>query len=262
MAEDFEITGQVRLRAKSWQTPDPRFVALLCHGYGEHIDRYDHVAARLNAAGAAVYGLDHMGHGRSEGERVLCTDFETVVDDFHLLAEAARAAHPGLPQVLIGHSMGGMLAARYAQRHGDELACAVLSAPLLGGGFVHALLALDEIPDAPLDPGSLSRDPAVGAAYAADPLVYHGAFKRPTLAAFADFLAAIRAGGRFTIPVLWMHGTGDPIVSLPETQEVWEQLRGNDAAARLYPDAKHEIFNETNSDEVLADLVAWVTERV
>lgn len=263
MVVDFELAGHAgTLRAKRWDVPSPRYVVLLCHGYGEHIDRYDHVAARLNADGAVVLGQDHAGHGRSEGERVHCTDFEKVVEDFHRLADVARAEFPGLPQVLVGHSMGGMLAARYVQRYPSELAGAVLSAPLLGGAFVQTLLGMEEIPDAPLDPTALSRDPAVGAAYAADPLVYHGAFKRPTLEAFAALLSAIREGGRFTIPVLWLQGTGDPIVSYPENQQVWPELRGPDATEIAYRGAKHEIFNEVNKDEVLDDLVAWVNTKL
>ena len=123
----------------------------------------------------------------------------------HRLAERARGEYPALPQVLIGHSMGGMLAARYLQRFGAELACAVLSAPLLTGGLVDALLAMEEIPDAPLDPNTLSRDPAVGAAYAADPLVYHGAFKRPTLEMFETQSHPLYASAR-----LWDDGIIDP----------------------------------------------------
>ncbi|HMR70650.1 MAG TPA: alpha/beta hydrolase [Rubrivivax sp.] len=263
MAEDFVLQGHAgTIRARRWAIARPSWVALLCHGYGEHIGRYEHVAARLNAAGAVVFGQDHLGHGRSDGERVLCTDFEPVVDDMHRLAERARGEYPALPQVLIGHSMGGMLAARYLQRFGAELACAVLSAPLLTGGLVDALLAMEEIPDAPLDPNTLSRDPAVGAAYAADPLVYHGAFKRPTLEAFAAMLGTIRESGRLPVPVLWMHGTEDPLVSYDAVRQAWPGLRGDGAAEKAYAGAKHEIFNETNRDEVLDDLVGWVSAQV
>src|SRR5690625_7359025 len=89
------------------------WIAVLCHGYGEHIGRYDWVARTLNEAGAAVYGADHAGHGRSAGPRVLIADFEPVVEDLHRVVEYARTRHPGLPTLLIGHSMGGMIAARY-----------------------------------------------------------------------------------------------------------------------------------------------------
>lgn len=259
MAENFELAGSGgMIVAKRWDILDCRYVVLLCHGYGEHIDRYEHVAARFNADGAAVYGQDHVGHGKSDGERVLVTDAEAIIDDFHKLSDVARAVHPGVPLVLVGHSMGGMLGARYVQRFGDELACAILSAPLVGGGLVRTLLSLDELPTDPLDPAGLSRDPAVGAAYAADPLVYHGSFKRRTLEAFDVLITAIAGGGRFAIPVLWMHGTADPIVNYPETAAVMEDLKGADFEHRAYRGARHEIFNETNKEEVLDDAVAWV----
>ncbi|MCZ9344413.1 lysophospholipase, partial [Streptomyces sp. TRM76130] len=109
-------------------------------------------------------------HGRSDGERVLIEDFEDVVTDVRAVAELARAAHPGLPAVMIGHSMGGLIAARYAQRHPEELAALVLSGPVIGDWELpRRLLALDEIPGTPVSPAALSRDPTVGAAYAADP---------------------------------------------------------------------------------------------
>ena len=139
-------------------------MVILAHGYGEHIGRYEHVAAALVERGAVVAGPDHLGHGQSEGERVLVADYEHVIDDLHAVVRRSTADHPGLPVVLVGHSMGGLIATRYAQRHGDGLAGLVLSGPVLGSWTAATdLLALDEIPDVPLDPDTLSRDPAVGA---------------------------------------------------------------------------------------------------
>lgn len=234
-------------------------VILLAHGYGEHARRYDAVAARLAAEGAAVYAVDHLGHGRSPGERVLITDFEPVGTDLHLLHERAGADHPGLPVFLIGHSMGGMIGARYGQRYGRELAAVVLSGPLIGpASLVTELLKLDEIPDAPLDPAALSRDPEVGRAYAADPLVWHGPFKRPTLEAMAAALAAIDDGGRIGAPALWVHGGDDHIVNPAESEQGWARIRPATHAQISYPGARHEIFNETNSDAVLTDVIAFL----
>ena len=251
------------LHARRWSPgSDPSYVALLCHGYGEHIGRYEHVAARLTADGAAVYGQDHLGHGRSQGERVLITDFEKVVDDFRLLHEHALDEHTGLPVVLIGHSMGGMIAARYAQRY-DDLACVVLSGPVLGQwAALDALLPLEEMPDAPIDPATLSRDPAVGEAYVADPLVWHGPFKKPTVQALADCLATISAGGQIDTPLLWLHGEEDQLVPYAGTESGWPAIAGDRAEHKSYPGARHEIFNETNQDEVLDDVVGFVRRHL
>jgi alpha-beta hydrolase superfamily lysophospholipase len=261
MALEWDFTGtREHIVAREWPIDRPRHVAVLVHGYGEHIGRYDHVADALLRQGAAVYGPDHIGHGRSGGERVLITDFEDVVRDLETVVERARTAHPGLPLVLIGHSMGGMIAARYAQRYGAGLAALVLSGPVLGPwSAVKLLLELEEIPDVPIDPATLSRDLAVGEAYAADPLVWHGPFRRPTAEAFDRCLTAIASGGRLgALPTLWVHGAADELVPLAETQVGIEQIRGTDMTQILYSGARHEVFNETNRDEVLGDVTAFI----
>jgi alpha-beta hydrolase superfamily lysophospholipase len=260
---EWEFTGErERITAREWPAEDPGWVALLAHGYGEHIGRYEYVADTLLRHGAAVYGPDHIGHGKSAGERVLIADFEEVVTDLHTVDVQARTRHPGLPVVLIGHSMGGMIAARYAQRYGLGLAALVLSGPVLGRwGPIQALLGMEEIPDLPIDPATLSRDLSVGAAYEADPLVWHGPFKRPTVEAFDRCLSAIEAGGRLTPPTLWVHGDADELVPMAGTRAGIEKIRGEDFTEIIYPGARHEVFNETNKDEVLEAVTAFAARH-
>jgi alpha-beta hydrolase superfamily lysophospholipase len=248
-----------RTSVRRWDGSHPRYVVVLAHGYGEHAGRYEHVASALVAGGAAVYAPDHLGHGRSDGERVEVAEVEHIVDDLHRVVELARTAYPGLPVVLIGHSMGGLLAIRYAQRHGDALAGLVISAPSVGPGpALEGLLALPEIPDVPIDPAVLSRDATVGAAYAADPLVWHGPYKRMTLEAFGRAFAAIDAGPGFgTLPVLYLHGEADELVPMALAQPVVRRLAGSDFTEVTYPEARHEVFNETNGDEVIAEAVRF-----
>jgi alpha-beta hydrolase superfamily lysophospholipase len=104
----------------------------------------------------------------------------------------------------------------------------------------------------------------VGEAYVADPLVWHGPFKKPTVQALADSLATIEAGGPLDPPVLWLHGENDQLVPYDGTARGWPTLsRDNDQAVdKSYPDARHEIFNETNKDEVLDDLLAFVHQHL
>lgn len=260
-SQDFTLTGHGgALVGRSWPLPSPRWIAVLSHGYGEHVGRYEWVAGRLNAAGAAVYAADHVGHGRSDGQRVLIGDFAPVVEDLQLVVRHAAAQHPDVPVVLIGHSMGGLIAARHAQLHADGLAATVLSGPVLGSWeTVDTLLALEEIPSTPIDPGTLSRDPAVGEAYAADPLVWHGDFARPTLEGLQQAMRTIEeAGSVGEHPMLYLHGEGDRLVPLPASWEGLHSLRGPRTFVKTYPGAQHEIFNETNRDEVIDDVIGFV----
>jgi len=257
----FTLDGHAgALAARKWGRGTPRYLALLCHGYGEHSGRYEYVASRLVADGAVVYAMDHVGHGLSDGERVLIDDFERVVEDFRLLDLTARRDDPATPVVLVGHSMGGMIAARYAQRYGSELTAVVLSGPVLGRwAAVDALLAAEEIPDTPIDPSTLSRDPEVGRAYVEDALVWHGPFKRPTVQALKKCLETITEAGPIdSVPVLWLHGEDDRLVPLDGTASGWETLAGPDSSSKIYPQARHEIFNEIDRDRVLDDVVDFV----
>ncbi len=249
-----------RVVVHEWANPDARFVALLAHGYGEHAGRYDHVARRLVTEGAAVYAPDHLGHGRSDGERAHCEDGEDFSNDLHRVAELARAEHPGLPVVLLGHSMGGMIATRYAQKHQGELDALVLSGPAIGGNpALEMLLGMDPIPDVPIDPDVLSRDTTVGRAYGDDPLVWHGPFKRSMLQAMVTAVHAVADGPSLgDVPTLWIHGEEDQLVPLAVTREAIERVRGDRFEEKVYPGARHEVFNETNKDEVLDDVVAFI----
>ncbi|TWJ12060.1 alpha-beta hydrolase superfamily lysophospholipase [Stackebrandtia albiflava] len=261
MSREWSFAGaRGQITAREWPNGSARYVALLVHGYGEHIGRYEYVAERLVAHGAAVFGPDHQGHGRSEGDRVVIEDYADVVADLHRVDEYARERHPGLPVVLIGHSMGGMIAAAYAQRYRATLAALVLSGPVLGSWReATSLLDLPEIPFSPIDVSTLSRDPEVGERYQADPLVWHGPFKRPLLAALDRCLKQIDSGGRLgDLPTLWVHGEADSLVPLPATRAGVETIRGDDLTERIYPDARHEVFNETNRDEVLTDVTGFI----
>jgi alpha-beta hydrolase superfamily lysophospholipase len=258
MSDDMTTIGRVRVRR--WDAEDPVRLVVLVHGYGEHIGRYEHVAEALVARGSAVVGPDHAGHGRSEGERALVEDFEPIVDDVRAVVEDARG---DLPVVMVGHSMGGLIATRYAQRHRDDLSALVLSGPAIGlGPVMEEWLAAPEPPSDPIDVATLSRDPAVGEAYAADALVYHGGWKRPTLEAFVAADRAIAGGPGFgNLPLLYVHGGDDQLVPVALARPVVERLAGPDSELHVLDGARHEVFNEVDRDETIA-LVARFAERV
>jgi alpha-beta hydrolase superfamily lysophospholipase len=259
MSEGMVSIGRVRVRR--WKAAgEPARLVVLVHGYGEHIGRYAHVAEALAARGATVVGPDHVGHGTSEGEPALVEDFEPIVDDLRAVVQDARG---DLPVVMVGHSMGGLIAIRYAQRHPEDLAGLVLSAPAVGLTPVfEQWLAAPEAPSDPIDVATLSRDAAVGEAYAADPLVYHGGWKRPTLAAFVAADTVIAEGPAFgDLPLLYVHGEEDQLVPGALTRPVVERLAGPDSDLRVVDGARHEVFNELGQEDTIA-LVARFAERV
>ncbi|CAN5743934.1 alpha/beta hydrolase [soil metagenome] len=274
-----ELRGEIRaqdgiaISTASWVPNDPKVVALLMHGHAEHIGRYRHVIAALNARGYAVYGQDHRGHGRSGGERALAMRFDDYVDDFRLMTVAAQIAHPGLPLVLIGHSMGGLIAARYALVHGSDLSALVTS----GAAFIIdegvpvwkkwlATLIARIAPKAPFprdDSDTLSYDPAVRNAFKTDPLNYHGKTRMRTAVEMTRAGAnALERAGELRPPYLAMHGADDALTSPRGTELFFERAGSTDKTLKVWPRMKHEIFNEVERDSVIMYMLDWLDERV
>ncbi|KEI45497.1 alpha/beta hydrolase [Saccharopolyspora rectivirgula] len=246
------------LVVRKWAASEPNWVALLAHGYGEHSGRYQWIAEQLVADGAVVFAPDHAGHGRSPGKRVYIKDADTIVADLEAVRKQIADEYPDLPLVLMGHSLGGMFAVRYAQLHQEHLSAIVLSAPVLGTWHVLDLLEHDEIPDTPIDPETLSRDPKVGQEYKTDPLVWHGPYRRTTLKAIDRCLTAINDGPQLDKPTLWIHGEEDELVPEADTRTGIDRIRGERFHEHIYPGARHELLNETNRDEVLDEVLTFI----
>lgn len=265
------------LYREAWPLPQARGCVLIVHGLGEHIGRYAALAARLNAWGWQVAGFDQRGHGRSGGPRGgLATD-DDLLRDLALVIDATRADWPG-PLVLLGHSMGGLVAARFVAEGLQPQAAAwyrkidalVLSSPALDPGMSVAqkllLAVLGRL--APrlavgngLNPGWISRDPAVVAAYVADPLVHDRV--TPRLARF------IQRGGqlvrqrapRWTLPTLLLWAGSDRCVAPAGSAAFAGAARPGVVQAQAFAPLFHEIFNEPEKDVVFAALGAWLAER-
>lgn len=263
----------VRLSTAAWVPVEPKAVVLLVHGHAEHIGRYNHVISALNERGYAVYGQDHRGHGWSGGERALAMRFDNYVDDFRLMAVEAQAANPGLPVVLIGHSMGGLIAARYALAHGADLTALVTS----GAAFIVdegvpgwkkrlARLIARIAPKAPVprdDSDTLSYDPAVREAFKADPLNYHGKTRMRTAVEMTKAGAnALERASELRVPYLGMHGADDKLTSPGGTEWFYGGASSIDKMLKFWPRMKHEIFNEVERDSVITYMLDWLDERI
>lgn len=272
--DDLMGRGSVRLRAHEWR-PDaePKAVVALAHGYAEHVGRYAHVVAALIGRGYAVVALDHRGHGESGGARANVARFDDYVDDFHGLVERARTAHPTLPRFVLGHSMGDLIATRYALRHQADLAGLALSGTALRfGGEVSPLvkrlggLLATISPGLPVVPpraGVLSRDPAVERRFGTDPLCYTGRLKarlgHEMLRAAEDALPRLNA---LTLPLLVMHGADDTLTDPAGSILLHARARSPDKTLTLWPGDLHEIFNAPDRAAVIAVLAAWLDARV
>lgn len=264
--------GGVPIVWQSWlpDGPPARGVVVIVHGLGEHSDRYDHVAQRLAAERLAVYAPDHRGHGRSGGPRAV-VDVDDVVADIDQLVVRAAAAHPDLPVFMLGHSLGGMVAVQYAVEHQDRLAGLVLSGALAAVHASPALIGVGRLlsavaPRAPtiaLRSELVSRDPAVVAAYRADPLVHHGRIPARTAAQITETVRTFPArAGAITLPTLILYGTADGLCPPSGSVMLAECLGSEDVTVRAYEDLFHEILNEPERETVIDDVVAWVSARV
>ena len=275
-----EERGEIRtqdgiaLSTAAWVPPVPKAVALLAHGHAEHIGRYGRVIDTLVSHSFALYSQDHRGHGRSSGERALAMRFDDYIDDFRLMALHALRAHPDLPVVLIGHSMGGLIAARYALAFGADLTALVTSgaAFIIDEGVsrpakIAARIIARIVPKAPVPRGEdgdvLSYDPAIGEAFGNDPLNYHGKTRMRTAVEMTNAGAdALKRASTLRLPYLAMHGADDTLTSPHSTELFYERASSTDKTLKLWPDMKHEIFNEVDGQTVIDFMLTWLGERV
>ena len=261
MSDELQLAGHGgNIHVRVWAPEDPTAVVFIVHGYAEYGGRYAHVGEAFNHLGYAVVASDHVGHGLSEGERALITDFGLVVDDLGVVADYAAERFPELPQVMLGHSMGGLLTGRFVQRWPDRLAGAGFLGAVLGDWvWAREVLALPELPEADSDPSGMSRDPKVCADYASDPLVYHGLYKRPLLASEVVALDEFQAEReRIAIPLAMFHGDADPFVPHGPAMVAVTTTSSLDIRIKVYPGARHELVNEINQYEVLDDIAHWI----
>ncbi|WP_460867224.1 alpha/beta fold hydrolase [Rhodococcus aerolatus] len=272
-------TDGLELAVFQWRPEGPvRGVVQLSHGMGEHLLRYAPLAEALVADGFVVVGQDHRGHGasmRGEPGAIGADGWRLLVDDVGLLVARNRAAHPGVPLVLLGHSMGSFAVQQWLVDHSREVDAAVLTGtaaidPLGATMDFDAPLDLSAF-NAPFEPARteydwLSRDEAQVDAYVADPLCGFGLDADASRAMFAGAAPLADperlAGMRTDLPLYYAVGDADPVngqlALLTLLLERYAAAGLTDVTGHVYPGARHEVFNETNRDEVVDDLRAWL----
>lgn len=258
--------GDLQTRRQWLPEGPPWALVLLIHGIAEHSGRYAAVGEQFAAAGIGMVAIDQRGHGTTEGPRGHVDKFTEFLDDVEDQLTEMRTV--GVPLVLIGHSMGGLVSTAYTISDRPAPDLLVLSGPALGTdlpGWQRVLatklaqLAPKFFVSPPFDTAVLSRDPAVGAAYEADPLIKPGGSANLLLQLFQTMEATATNVGGLTIPTLCLHGGADELVPT-RASEVLEGLPG--VTRTVFDNLRHEIFNEPEGPEIVATIIAWITANL
>ena len=270
----------VEITFYEWPVVNPKAVVQLAHGLGEHARRYDHVATALNRAGYSVYADDHRGHGQT-GKHMLATGqsknvgglgpggMRATYRQVYKFTQLIKKENPKVPLVLIGHSWGSMISQWLINHHSGDYAAAVLSAStLLLPGILPAAGFNKKWDSTPNKSGFewLSRNEAIGHGFIKDPLN----FVEPAMTAFGALevlhLAQVPSRRvRNDLPLLLIAGSDDPIGGERGNKllaNAYRRAGVQDLNVVIYHGGRHEMFNETNQDEVLADLVAWLNQAL
>lgn len=257
-----------------WLLPDGaalRGKVLVVHGLGEHAGRYGPLAQRLNDWGFDVRAYDQYGHGQSDGPRGGLPDASRLLDDLADLVESARRRiGPGIPLLLLGHSMGGLVAAAAVAGGKVQVDGLVLSSPALGtrlNALQKMLLALVPrlMPDLAVGNGlpadALSHDPAVVAAYRADPLVHDRVTGRLARFIADQGPAVLRQAPAWQVPTLLLYAGDDRLVDPAGSRAFAASAPADVVTAACFDSLWHEIFNEPDPEPVVARLRQWLDAR-
>ena len=248
---------------------ESRAVLLIVHGLAEHSGRYMNVVNYFVPLGYAVYGVDHVGHGKSSGTRVYVERFEDYTDTLKTYFDMVRRWQADKPICLVGHSMGGLIGAVYLLSHQAELTGAVLSGPAvkIHGTVSPAAICVGNVISVlmpklgliGLEAEGVSRDPGVVRAYVSDPLVCRG---KVTARLSAELVKAVRLvtaeATKITLPILIVQGGADKLVDPKGAQMLYDAVSSADKTIKIYDGLYHEVFNEPEHDQVLGDVKAWL----
>jgi len=266
----FKGVRDANIYFQSWSPEsEPRAILLIVHGLAEHSGRYMNLVNHFVPLGYGLYGIDHLGHGRSDGTRVFVERFEDYTNTLKVYFDMIRRWQPRKPVFLVGHSMGGLISAVYLLDHQAELTGAVLSgvAVKVPSNITSVILYVGKVLSAlvpkfgllGLDAAGVCRDPAVVQAYVSDPLVYTG---KTTARLAAEMLKAMQyvsaEASRITLPIMMVQGSADRLVDPAGSQMLYEAVSSADKEIRIYDGFYHEVFNEPEHDKVLRDIEIWL----
>ena len=272
----FQNADGLAIFYREWQPESgpQRGIVLILHGINEHGGRYRHVAEALTDAGLACYAVDHRGHGLSGGARGHIPDLQLAVADVSQLYDLMRARHPLLPPFIFAHSMGSLIGLGFVLRQPEGLRGIALSGTAIHGEQMAPtwlvkllLLTAQVLPHARLSPpGSadvLTRDEGKLREWQDDELVEKRMWRIGTSAALVrmgrQICASVHA---ISTPLLALHGGADSLTPVSGARFLAENVASADVTLKIYPGLRHEVVNEIERAEVIADLRAWLLARV
>jgi|LSQX01.3.fsa_nt_gb alpha-beta hydrolase superfamily lysophospholipase len=272
----FQSFDGLKLFYQKWLCKDAKGVVIIAHGLGEHSSRYSHLVEELAGKGVSFYALDHRGHGRSEGKRGHISSFSDFTADLASLVEMARRENPAIPLILLGHSMGGVIAFQYVLQQSQAVDGLILSSagliPILDvPGWLQSLVKVLLSRIVPgltisngLDASGLSHDQPIVNQYLDDPLVHD----KVTARWFQEFAAAgqdsLNRAGELTLPLLIIHGQNDPIVDYKGSVKAMELASSSDKTLHIFEGLLHETMNEPQElrQEVLNRVGEWIVAHI
>jgi alpha-beta hydrolase superfamily lysophospholipase len=263
--------GGLEIFFQQWEVTNPKAILVIIHGLGEHSGRYGNLIDALQNKGIAIYALDHRGFGRSGGKRGYVDSFMDYIYDMKIFVNMIKDKHPNKPVIMLGHSMGGVLALKYALTHAEDLDALILSSP----GLVPAIkvpawkknLAIflsSKIPSltmpSGLDATTISRDKEVVKQYLADPLVHDKVTPRFYVEMMNTIDECINRCGEIKHPLLLFHGTADALVLDEASKIVYQKASSKDKTLKLFEGLYHETMNELEPDrkKVLKLVAEWI----
>lgn len=268
----FAGVGGLKIATKSWETNGPaRAIMILIHGFNAHSGYMEWPGEQFAAHGLASYALDLRGRGNSEGERFYVEERSDYLTDVNSLVDIARSEHPGLPVYVLGHSAGGVIASSYVYEHQDEIAGLVCESFAFDVGLPHLVqLALEGIGKLlphvhvfSLNNADFSRDPAHVERMNNDPLIHKES--QPAETARVLLLAAEALKEHmptFNVPVFIIHGTEDKATRPAGSQYFYDNAGSSDKTLKLYEGHYHDLLADFGKEDVLADIQAWLDERI
>lgn len=271
----FTGKGGVEIFFQKWLVEKARAVLIIAHGLGEYSGRYGNLLNSLAGKKISVFAIDHRGHGKSDGKRGHVDSFMDYVYDLKLFIEFIKEENRGLPVILLGHSMGGVITARYSMTYPDDISLIVMSSPGLApsfkvpewkkglASFFSSRIGSLSFPNG-LSVEGISHDSEVVNAYENDPLIHNKVSARWVVEFMRATEECMANAKNIRKPILLLHGKGDCIADYKATEEFYNSVSSVNKKLYLYEGLYHETMNETaeEREKVLRDVTGWIMKNL